>query len=282
MNSGHVIDTPELTIQADPLRPVVRWAGGKSVMVNELVSLLPPKWNRYIEPMSGGAALFFHVRPARAVLADINSDLITYYSVLRDNPIELIRRLQTMTASREFYYALRESRPRGRIQRAVRFAYLNRLAWNGLYRVNREGRFNVPIGDRLPAAMWNEANLLRASAVLAKARLVNRDFRTTARHTVSGDFVFFDPPYPRGCREQVGFNRYASDVFTIKDHVELADVIADMTRRSVQVMLTLTEADHLEEIYPRSLHRNRFESKALIACNGSARRNVTELILTNY
>jgi DNA adenine methylase len=256
--------------------------GGKSVMVSKLASLLPPRWNRYIEPMSGGAALFFHVQPARAVLADINSDLITYYSVLRDNPTELVRRLQSLTASRDHYYALREFRPRGRIQKAVRFAYLNRLAWNGLYRVNRDGRFNVPIGDRLPAAMWSEANLLRASAVLANARLVNSDFRTTARRAAAGDFVFFDPPYPRGCREQVGFNRYASDVFTVKEHRELADIITDMTRRSVQVMLTLTEADHLEEIYPRSLHRNRFESKALIACNGSDRRNVTELILTNY
>jgi DNA adenine methylase len=232
--------------------------------------------------MSGGAALFFHVRPAQAVLADINSDLITYYSVLRDNPIELIRRLQSMTASREYYYAIRASRPRGRIQRAVRFAYLNRLAWNGLYRVNREGRFNVPIGDRLPSEMWSEADLLKASSALAKVQLVDSDFRTTASEAGTGDFVFFDPPYPRGCREQVGFNRYSSDVFTVTDHQALADTIADMTRRSVRVMLTLTEADYLEKIYPRSLRRNRFESKALIACNGSDRRNVAELILTNY
>src|ERR1700687_322229 len=116
MKSGHLIEPPELRTPAESLRPVVRWAGGKSVMVNELASLLPSKWNRYIEPMSGGAALFFHVRPARAVLADMNSDLITYYSVLRDNPIELIRRLQSMTASREYYYALRESSQRGRVQ----------------------------------------------------------------------------------------------------------------------------------------------------------------------
>jgi DNA adenine methylase len=251
-------------------------------MVNTLASLLPLKWNRYFEPMSGGAALFFHVQPARAVLADINSDLITYYSVLRDNPSELIHRLQSLTASREHYYALRESRPCGRIQRAVRFAYLNRLAWNGLYRVNRKGRFNVPIGDRLPAAMWSEAELLRASAALAKTRLVTGDFRTTARRAVAGDFIFFDPPYPRGCQEQVGFNRYASDVFTVEDHRELAELIINMTRNSVQVMLTLGDAGHFEQIYPRSLRRKRFESKALIACNGSHRRSVAELILTNY
>jgi DNA adenine methylase len=232
--------------------------------------------------MSGGAALFFHVQPSRALLADINSDLITYYSVLRDNPSELIRRLQSLTASREHYYAIRQSRPRGRIQKAVRFAYLNRLAWNGLYRVNRRGHFNVPIGDRLPEAMWSERDLLRASVALSKTRLISGDFRTTARRAAAGDFVFFDPPYPRGCREHVGFNRYASDVFTVEDHRELAEVITDMTQDSIQVMLTLTEAVHLDEIYPRSLRRNRFESKALIACNGSDRRNVAELILTNY
>lgn len=251
-------------------------------MVSKLATLLPSNWKRYIEPMSGGAALFFHIHPASAVLADINRDLVNFYSVLRDKPAELLDRLRTLTASAERYYALRASKPRGQLQRAVRFAYLNRLAWNGLYRVNRRGEFNVPIGDRLPVVMWNEADLLKASAALAGAELLTADFRATAGCAAAGDFVFFDPPYPRGCREQIGFNRYASDFFTDAHHCELADIIVDLSKRSVQVMLTLAHVEHFERIYPRSLRRTSVESKALIACSGNHRRQVAELILTNY
>lgn len=268
--------------QGQPLRPVVRWAGGKSVMVNMLANRLPREWNRYVEPMSGGAALFFHLRPERALLADTNPDLIAFYSVLKNRAGELTKRLNSLTASREQYYAVRASRPRGPIQRAVRFAYLNRLAWNGLYRVNRSGEFNVPIGDRLPSVMWREAELLEASAALAGARLLVSDFRATARRVAAGDFVFFDPPYPRGSRETMGFNRYASDFFTFADHADLAGVVTDLTRRSVQVMITLPDARNFAGIYPASLRRTRVESNALIACNGSDRKRVSELILTNY
>jgi DNA adenine methylase len=251
-------------------------------MIGRLASLLPRTWRTYIEPMAGGAALFFSSRPVKAILADTNSELITFYTVLRDDPAGLLRRLRSLTASPTHYYALRASRPRGEMQQAVRFAYLNRLAWNGLYRVNRAGHFNVPIGDRLPAVMWNEAELLKASAALSTARLVAGDFRVTLRESASGDFVYLDPPYPRGCRDKVGFNRYASDVFTASDHHDLADIISEMTTRSIKVMLTVRGVNHFEEIYSRQMHRVRFKSKALIACNGADRRNVTELILTNY
>jgi DNA adenine methylase len=271
-----------LIVHSEPLRPIVRWAGGKSVMVNKLANLLPATWNRYIEPMSGGAALFFFIRPERAILADVNDDLITFYTALQNKRRELMRKLRSLTASREQYYAIRASQPRGQIARAVRFAYLNRLAWNGLYRVNRDGQFNVPIGDRLPSVMWNEAELELASTALASAHLICADFRKTAGYARSGDFVFFDPPYPRGCREPVGFNRYTPAVFTAADHRDLASVIERMTERAVRVMLTLLVARHIERIYPRFLRRTRVESKVLIACNGSDRRQVTELILTNY
>ncbi len=252
-----------------PVRPALRWAGGKASMASNLAKLMPHKWNRYIEPMSGGAALFFFLRPARAILGDINSDLIEFYCVLRDNPRELLRRLRTLTASRELYYEFRESRPVGRIQRATRFAYLNRLAWNGLHRVNRNGEFNVPIGDRLPEVMWDEGALEKASRALSIAELVAGDFRAILRRAREGDLVFLDPPYPRGCREPVGFNRYASEVFTIDDHSDLAHVIERLTKRSVQVMLTLADEPHLSKLYPQSLRRKRIRSKSLISCNGS-------------
>jgi DNA adenine methylase len=272
----------ERRIAMPPLRPVMRWAGGKSAMIGKLAGLLPSRWNRYIEPMSGGAALYFNVRPSQAILADVNSDLINFYTVLRDRPADLTRRLLSMRASRDHYYDLRSSRPRTDINRAVRFAYLNRLAWNGLYRVNRRGEFNVPIGDRLPVTMWDERDLLNASAALAGVQLIAGDFRTTVQEARAGDFVFLDPPYPRGSKERVGFNRYASEFFAMADHQDLAALIEKMTKCSVQVMLTLPRKDHFATIYPSSLRRTTVRSKALIACNGPDRKHVAELILTNY
>lgn len=263
-------------------RPILRWAGGKASMADRLGKLLPVTWRTDIEPMAGGAALFFAVQPTHVVLSDVNAELINFYAVLKGNPRELIRKLTALTASRERYYAFRASKPRGSLQRAIRFAYLNRLAWNGLYRVNRRGEFNVPIGDRLPASMWNEKDLLSASVALAPAQLITGDFREILQYAVAGDFVFFDPPYPRGSRDRLGFNRYARRFFAESDHCDLARLINVLTRRSVKVMLTLADADHLDKLYPRTMNRTLVTSKALIACNGADRRQVGELILTNY
>jgi DNA adenine methylase len=232
--------------------------------------------------MAGGAALFFFVLPSKAVLADVNGELINFYRVLRDRFSELRSRLNRLSASENVYYSFRASNPRGYIQRAVRFAYLNRLSWNGLYRVNRAGKFNVPIGDRLPEFMWSMSDLLRASHALSNARLEVADFRKVASQARKGDFVFFDPPYPRGAKDKVGFNRYTADFFSTEDHENLAEVIEELSKRKVRVMLTLANAAHLHELYPESLHRKIIRSKSLISCNGNDRRGVGELVLTNY
>lgn len=130
--------------------------------------------------------------------------------------------------------------------------------------------------------MWDEEALEKASRALADAELVTGDFRAVLRRVREGDFVFLDPPYPRGCREHVGFNRYASEFFTIDDHSDLARTVERLTKRSVRVMLTLADEPRLSKLYPQSLRRKRIRSKSLIACNGSDRRKVAELILTNY
>lgn len=263
-------------------RPALRWAGGKNAMAPRLASLLPPTWGTYFEPMAGGAALFFFILPSKAILSDVNAELINFYRVLKVSFPELRRRLNKLAASQHAYYAFRKSTPQGRVQRAVRFAYLNRLAWNGLYRVNRAGQFNVPIGDRLPDTMWSMADLSRASRALANATLKVGDFQEVVSRARKGDFVFFDPPYPRGAKDKVGFNRYAVDFFSTRDHELLATLVEELSKRRVKVMLTLANAAHLNELYPDSLRRRLVRSKALIACNGSDRRRVGELVLTNY
>jgi DNA adenine methylase len=250
-------------------------------MLEHITSLLPPAWDRYFEPMAGGAALFFRTCPIRATIADINPELINFYTILRESPELLVKRLVSLRASRDLYYALRQSAPTSALGRAVRFVYLNRLAWNGLYRVNRDGKFNVPIGDRLPTSLWDFAELRQASAALSNATLRVADFAHVLRYAREGDFVFLDPPYPRGATD-AGFNRYASAFFTSHDHRRLSLAVERLSGRGVMVMLALADRTEFRQLYPRKLRSEVVRSKALMACNGHHRRDVAELLLLNY
>jgi DNA adenine methylase len=262
--------------------PILRWAGGKRRVARKLQAFMPDTWNNYIEPMAGGASLFFQVTPKKATLADLNPDLINFYRVLRDNPSSLVNRLKRLRASKKNYYRMRETRPRSKLDRAVRFAYLNRLCWNGLYRVNKVGRFNVPMGDRLPKKLWNTKELYRAAKTLASTDLVTGDFKLTLRKAKRGDFVFIDPPYPRGAPVGTSFNRYCSDSFSRNDHKRLGRAVRSLDKRGVATMILLASSKNILSCYPASLDRRRLRSKSLISCNASSRRLVDEIVLTNY
>lgn len=251
-------------------------------MVRHLVGLLPTRWGNYFEPMLGGGALFFRLAPENAFLADINADLVNFYRVLKSDTDRLIDRLLRLQASNELYYEMRDWNPKNPLLRAIRFAYLNRLCWNGLYRVNRMGEFNVPKGDRNPKKLWQEDHLRRAATALQRAHLSVDDFRWVVRRARKEDFVFFDPPYPRGSRKNTGFNRYTADLFTLSDHVELARVVEELTARGVKVMLTIAGLKQLEQLYPQTMSRTLVRSKTLIACNGDGRRSINEVVLRNY
>jgi DNA adenine methylase len=269
-------------LASEALRPVLRWAGGKHAIRAHLIRLLPSRWARYIEPMVGAGALFFSLRPKKAILADTNEDLINFYQVLRARCADFLAALAELRATKELYYRLRASRPIDPLDRAIRFIYLNRLCWNGLYRVNRSGEFNVPIGDRLPDQLWIPAQLRRASAMLGNARIHHADFATTLSMARPGDFVFLDPPYPRGSTDILGFNRYSSNVFTLEDHACLSECVQHLNSNGVKTMIALADTQTLDELYPAGMLRHRVASKSLISCDGTTRRQVGELILTSY
>lgn len=251
-------------------------------MVEELKSLLPKKFDRYLEPMVGGGALFFALQPEKSILADINRDLINYYQVLRDDTDQLLQNLRRLKATTDLYYKLRNYRPRLPLAKAIRFAYLNRLCWNGLYRENLKGHFNVPIGSRLPATMWNIYSLKSAATILSKSQLIHAPFEASLVRARPGDFVFLDPPYPRGAYKSLGFNRYSKKIFSLDSHRKLAQCITALTNRKVKVMLTISNTAEIASIYPKHLHRTHAKSMALISCNGSSRHQIKELILRNY
>lgn len=271
----------ESTAEVDTLaKPILRWAGGKSHLLSKINELLPPRWNRYAEPLLGGGAIFFALAPKQSVLCDTNSELINFYRTLRDSPKPLIETLMELRASTERYYELRDERPKRALERAIRFAYLNRLCWNGLYRVNRNGHFNVPIGGRLPSKLWNEAHLWKASESLQGAKLLSSDFSYLLRNLKRGDFTFIDPPYPRGAKEGIGFNRYTQNRFSLGSHRRLARWLTELDRRGVRFIVTLSGI--MNSIYPSKFERHFVTTSSLISCNGSSRGEVQEIILRNY
>ncbi len=264
------------------VKPILRWAGGKSNLVPQLIEFLPTRWERYVEPMVGGGALFFCLAPKESILADINDELINFYQILKDHQGKLVQALLRLKASLKQYYQLRAQKPADDMERAVRFAYLNRLCWNGLYRVNRRSEFNVPIGDRLPGRLWHQRDLDLAAQALQNARLMSGDFQETLKHVRKDDFVFLDPPYPRGSREALGFNRYSPGQFSLGDHKRLAEWVEKLTKLGAKVILTLADSSKILSQYPKSLERHVITSNSLISCSGTGRRKVREIVMRNY
>lgn len=260
----------------------LRWAGGKRRQLDTILRLMPDSFSRYYEPMLGGASIYLGLHAEKAILGDSNEELISFFETLRDYPGKLVHRLSELSASKSKYYELRSSNITNKLDRAVRFAYLNRLSWNGLYRVNREGKFNVPFGNRHPKQMWDLENMTLISQRMANVKLFSGDFVDCVADATEGDFVFIDPPYPRGSSNGLGFNRYTSSGFSYSDHERLADAASDLNRKGVKVMICETSDPKITSLFPPTYQHHNYTSKSLIAASSEARRSVVEVILTNY
>ena len=172
----------DLASLAQP-RPILKWAGGKQQLLDTLLSMIPHTWKRYIEPFAGGAALFFALRPQRAILADSNPDLVTLYQVVASDVEGLIKLLREMRNDRETFYTIRAMDPQtmSPVEQAARTIHLNKTCYNGLYRVNRKGQFNVPFGNYKNPVICDADNLRVASFALQRAHITHGDFRTVLR-----------------------------------------------------------------------------------------------------
>lgn len=226
--------------------------------------------------------MFFSLEPDSAVLSDLNADLINFYKVLRDRPQDLVRRLSRMTASAKSYYRVRALHPTDSVERARNFAYLNRLCWNGVYRVNKEGRFNVPIGDRLPTKPWNASHLYACSSALKGATLVSTDVFELLPTAKEGDFVFLDPPYPKLSKSGLGHNRYTAARFALDSHRRLASLARQLSACGVKIMIAISDEKELTDLYPTDFITTRLTTHSLISCTGTTRGLCREAILKNY
>jgi DNA adenine methylase len=260
-------------------KPFLKWAGGKTQLLDDLKKYIPENYNNYIEPFIGGGAFFFYLKPTNAILADSNPELINCYKVVRDNVQGLIKSLKKYSNEQKQFYETRatETSSLNEVDRAARFIFLNKTCFNGLYRENKKGEFNVPFGRNKNVNICNEDVLIEASKSLANAKLVCADYKYVLRRYVQeGDFVFLDPPYyPVSATSD--FQRYTKDSFYEDDHINLRNEINRLVKNGVKVLSTNSNTDFINEIY-NVYKREVVESKRKISSNANT-RNGQDLII---
>lgn len=281
-----------------PTLSFVKWAGGKTQLLEQLKPLFPSKISRYFEPFVGSGAVFFYVmrkyQPKEAFISDINGELISAYEAIRDDVLGLIARLKEhkrrhMKSMRSgakkqsnYYYHIRAQDPKelSKLDVAARFIYLNKTCFNGLYRVNSKGKFNVPMGRYKKPAIFNESRLLEASDLLKGVTIRKIDFREIINFAKEGDFVYFDPPY-YPLENKKSFTSYTKDTFLEKEQEDLQKVYGELDRRGCKLMLSNSDTEFIKELY-KQYKINSVRARRMINCNGSARGPVTEVVITNY
>jgi DNA adenine methylase len=263
-------------------RPFVKWAGGKTQLLPELVARMPTKYGTYIEPFVGGGALFFAVRPTYAVLSDANKDLMNCYRALRASSQQVIELLSKMRFDKGFYYGKRALVTVDPFESAARFIYLNKTCFNGLYRVNSKGEFNVPIGKfKSPPTICDEENLTAVGFALRGVTIFTGDFEAAVSSATSGHFVYFDPPYvPLGGSSD--FVNYTKGGFGEKDHVRLRDCALKLAREGVHVMLSNSDTPLVKRLYGNHFDLHRVEARRNINSKGGSRGAIGEYIITSY
>ena len=234
-------------------QPFLRWAGGKRWLAPKLGPIIKEKLEgRFFEPFLGGAALFFSVAPKRAVLSDINEELINTYQTAEDCPYEIIQSLKKLRVCSATYERIRYSNPQDRIERAVRFIFLNRTCYGGLHRCNKNGDFNVPYGggSRTPKLLWEKGVLKVASEVLreAKIRYYVSDFEDVIEEAKSGDIIYCDPTY--ATTERAQFDRYNGNIFAWEDQKRLAKACHRAFQRDVLVIVSNAYCRDIRKLYP--------------------------------
>ena len=255
------------------VKPILKWAGGKTQMLGDLLPKVPKSYGRYIEPFFGGGAMFFALQPENAIIADSNPELINMYRQVAENVDEVISCLKKYENSSEMFYAVREQDwmclPKA--EAAARTIFLNRTCFNGLYRVNKQGKFNVPYGKYTNPRICDEEGLKTASEALKKAEILCGDYLLVLDHYAqAGDFVFLDPPY-LPISEYADFKRYTKEQFYEEDHVELAKMIMRLQERGCHVVLTNSNHPLVHELYaPFTI--DVIQTKRHISCNGSTRK----------
>ena len=266
--------------------PIVKWVGGKRQLMFELLKNMPETYNRYFEPFIGGGALFFELQPQNGYISDMNEELINLYSVVRDDVYNLIDDLNKHKISKEYFLKIRnidrteKYNKLSDIQKASRFIYLNRTCFNGLYRVNSQGQFNVPFGNYKTPRIVDTENLINCSKLLKNTEICCADFSEILKKVQKGDFVYFDPPYVP-LNETSSFTSYTKYGFDLDMQFKLRDVCDELDSMGVMFMLSNSDTKLVNELYSNYEIKKVFASRAINA-NGNGRGKITEVLVRNY
>ena len=259
--------------EAYKAKPILKWAGGKTQLLGELCAKVPPRYGKYIEPFFGGGALFFALAPERAVLADSNPELINMYRAVAADAEQVIAHLEQYENTSEHFYEVRalDWEQLSPVEAAARTIFLNKTCFNGLYRVNQKGQFNVPFGRYKNPKICDRAAILAATRVLSRAEIICGDYLDVLEtHAAAGDLIFLDPPY-LPISAYADFKRYTKERFYEEDHVRLAEMVARLHERGCYVILTNSNHPLVHELYAR-YPIEIIQTKRHISCNGKSRR----------
>lgn len=293
---------PKDISSTEKARPFLKWAGGKSTLAIDFnrMGLIPKNFNDYYEPFLGGGAIFFYLYnmgyiQSKAYLTDVNKELINAYNEIKSRSEYLIEELKTLDGknSVEFFKECRNeyntlkkgkiTQAKQKTRKAALMIYLNKTCFNGLYRENLKGEFNVPFGDYKNPRILDEANIRAVSAALRNASISKKDFAYCANEAKEGDFVYFDPPYIP-VSQTSNFTSYSEGGFSLEDQEKLVDVFSKLTEKGVKVLYSNSYSDLVRDLFDGvdGVVLNTVSASRFINCNGSGRGPVLEYAITNF
>ena len=262
-------------------KPILKWAGGKTQLLEHLLPKIPKEYNKYIEPFFGGGALFFALKPNNSIIADSNPELINLYRVIAKDVNSLISELKNLKNEKDFFYDIRkkEFSELSEIEAAARTIFLNKTAFNGLYRVNKKGQFNVPFGYYKNPKILDEDQLLAASKLLKKTKILLGDFKDVlCENAKKGDFIFLDPPY-LPVSKYSDFKRYTKEQFYEKDQISLANLVNKLSKKGCHILLTNSNHPLIHELY-KDFNIDIYKTKRNINSKSTNRKG-EDIIVSN-
>lgn len=268
--------------------PFLKWVGGKRQLLSSINQHIPNKISTYYEPFIGGGAIFFHNQPKKAIINDLNSELINVYKVIRDSPNELIEDLKTHKNEANYFYEIRaldrspEYSDLSNIKKASRIIFLNKTCYNGLYRVNNSGEFNSPFGRYKNPNIVNEVTIKAVSNYLNnnKIEILNSDYEEVLKNIRKGAFVYFDPPY-HPLSKSSNFTGYNQGGFSMYDQIRLRDVCNKLNEKGIKFLLSNSDAPLIKEIY-KDYDITLVKATRSINSNAKKRGEINEVLIKNY
>lgn len=269
--------------------PVVKWVGGKRQLLSEITPLIPKRFTSYCEPFLGGGAVLFSVQPSRAIVNDLNEDLIAVYEVIRDDVEALVAELKKHENTPEYFYEIRDMdrnkelyQSLTKVERASRLIYLNKTCFNGLFRVNSLGEFNSPFGHYKNPNIVNEPVLKAVNKYLVSSNITfySEDFAVTLDRIGKGGFVYLDPPYDP-VSDTASFTGYNKGGFARTEQIRLKQCCDDLTRRGVKFVLSNSATDFIKDLY-KDYNISVVQAKRAVNSDASKRGLVEEVLIRNY